>query len=224
MPIPDHISARWKDVERLVNGLIATGNKLEQEPAFDAVLAAAMIAFGFVFIHPFVDGNGRIHRYLIHHVLLRKEYVPHGIIFPVSSIILEQLDKYRKTLETFSVPRLDLIDWRPDEKNNVQIRNETVDLYQYFDATRQAEFLYSCVRQTIEQTIPEEVDYLEKYDLLKEYLDNVFEMPDKLVALLIRFLEQGNGMLSERAKNKEFQALTSDEITQIEDKYKEIFG
>ena len=224
MPIPDHISARWKDVERLVNGLIATGNKLEQESTFDAVLAAAIIAFGFVFIHPFVDGNGRIHRYLIHHVLLRKEYVPQGMIFPVSSIILEHLDEYRKTLEAFSVPRLDLIDWRPDEKNNVQICNETVDLYRYFDATKPAEFLYSCVRQTIEQTIPEEVDYLEKYDLMKEYLDNVFEMPDKLVALLIRFLEQGNGKLSERAKSKEFQLLISDEITQIEDKYKEIFG
>src|SRR5690606_28837646 len=52
-PIPDHISARWKDIERLTNGLIVTGNKLEQEVEFDAVLAAAMIAFGFVFIHPF---------------------------------------------------------------------------------------------------------------------------------------------------------------------------
>src|SRR5690606_11646505 len=222
-PIPDHISARWKDIERLTNGLIVTGNKLEQEVEFDAVLAAAMIAFGFVFIHPFVDGNGRIHRYLMHHVLLRKGYVPNGMIFPVSSIILNHLDEYRKVLETFSIPRLDFIEWSPDDRNNVQIHNETIGLYQYFDATRQAEFLYSCVRETIEQTIPEEVEYLEKYDQMKDYLDNVFEMPDKTVALLIRFLEQGNGRLSEWAKNKEFQALTTNEITQIEDRYKEIF-
>lgn len=222
-PIPDHISARWKDIERLTNGLIVTGNKLEQEVEFDAVLAAAMIAFGFVFIHPFVDGNGRIHRYLMHHVLLRKGYVPNGMIFPVSSIILNHLDEYRKVLETFSIPRLDFIEWSPDDRNNVQIHNETIGLYQYFDATRQAEFLYSCVRETIEQTIPEEVEYLEKYDQMKDYLDNVFEMPDKTVALLIRFLEQGNGRLSEWAKKKEFQALTTNEITQIEDRYKEIF-
>ncbi len=32
----------------------------------DAVCAAAAAAFGFVFIHPFEDGNGRIHRFLIH--------------------------------------------------------------------------------------------------------------------------------------------------------------
>lgn len=223
-PIPDHISARWKDVSQLVNGLIATADKLEQEPEFDAVMAAAMIAFGFVFIHPFVDGNGRIHRYIIHHVLLRKEYVPQGMIFPVSSIILERLDEYRKTLEAFSLPRLDFVEWRPDERNNVQILNETIDQYRYFDATKQAEFLYSCVQQTIEQTIPEEVDYLEKYDEMKEYLDNVFEMPDKMVALIMRFLGQGNGRLSERAKTKEFQLLSREEILQIENKYLEIFG
>ncbi len=85
-PIPDHISARWKDVETLIDGLIAMDQLLEKDPGFDAVLAAAMVAFGFVFIHPFADGNGRIHRYLIHHLLLRKEYVAPGMIFPVSSI------------------------------------------------------------------------------------------------------------------------------------------
>lgn len=223
-PIPDHISARWKDVEQLVNGLIKTGNKLEAEKDFDAVLAAAIIAFGFVFIHPFVDGNGRIHRYLIHHVLLRKEYVAKGMIFPVSAIILERLDEYRKVLEAFSMPRLDLVEWKPDSNHNVEVLNKTIDLYRYFDATTQAEFLYSCVQQTIEQTIPEEVDYLEKYDLMKDYLDNLFEMPDKTVALMMRFLEQGKGRLSERAKNKEFNLLTAEETSQIEEKYQEIFG
>ncbi|WPL49846.1 Fic family protein [Sphingobacterium bambusae] len=168
-PIPDHISARWKDVKDLISGLIATNARLEKDLDFDAVLAAAITAFGFVFIHPFVDGNGRIHRYLIHHVLLKKEYVTRGLIFPVSSIILERLDEYRQVLEAFSEPRIEKIQWRPDDSNNVEVLNETADLYRYFDATRQAEFLYDCVRQTIEHTIPEEVDYLEKYDLMKDY-------------------------------------------------------
>ena len=136
-PIPDHISARWKDLDVLMDGLIATDQKLEKDNSFDAVLAAALIAFGFVFIHPFVDGNGRIHRYLIHHVLLRKEYISKGIIFPVSAIILERLDEYRRVLENFSKPRLDLIEWKPAENNNVEVLNDTSDLYRYFDATKQ---------------------------------------------------------------------------------------
>lgn len=222
-PIPDHISAKWKDIDPLIDGLIATNQKLEKDNSYDAVLAATLIAFGFVFIHPFVDGNGRIHRYLVHHVLLRKAYVSKGIIFPVSAIILESLDEYRRVLESFSKPRLDLIEWKPTDDNNVEILNDTIDLYRYFDATKQVEFLYRCVQQTIEQTIPEEVDYLEKYDLMKEYLDNHFEMPDKTVALLVRFLEQGTGKLSERAKEKEFAVLTDKEIEVIENKYREIF-
>ncbi|RYF97493.1 MAG: cell filamentation protein Fic, partial [Chitinophagaceae bacterium] len=191
--------------------------------SFDAVLASAIIAFGFVFIHPFVDGNGRIHRYLVHDVLHRKEYVLRGIIFPVSAIMLERLDEYRKVLESFSKARIDLVEWKPSENNNIEVLNDTVDLYRYFDATKQVEFLYACVQQTIEKTIPGEINYLQKYDLMKEYLDNLYEMPDKTVALLVRFLEQGSGKLSDRARSKEFKELTSDEIDAIENKFQEIF-
>lgn len=221
-PMPDHISAKWQDLPQLIQGLLTTSAKLENDP-LDPVLTSALIAFGFVFIHPFVDGNGRIHRYLIHDVLIRKKFVKRGIIFPVSAIILERLDEYREVLEAYSLPVLDLIAWRPTKDHNVEVLNDTADLYKYFDATRQAEFLYDCVWQTIEQTIPQEVHYLEKYDRLKSYLDDRFEMADKTVALLLRFLEQGKGKLSQRSRTKEFQALTDDEVTEIETKYKEIF-
>lgn len=97
-------------------------------------------------------------------------------------------------------------------------------MYRYFDATRQAEYLYDCVRQTIEETISQEVDYLKKYDMMKDYLDNQFEMPDKTVALLVRFLEQSNGKLSERARSREFNALTAEEVTSIEERNHQIFA
>jgi hypothetical protein len=57
------------------------------------------------------------------------------MIFPVSAIILERLEEYRKILEHYSLPRLDPIEWRPTEDNNVEVLNETIDLYRYFDAT-----------------------------------------------------------------------------------------
>lgn len=222
-PIPDHISAKWQDLDILIKGLIDASEKLEKDDTFDAVFAATLIAFGFVFIHPFEDGNGRIHRYLIHHLLARKKYVPHGIIFPVSAIILERLDEYRQVLESYSTPRLDLIEWKPTQKNNVEVLNETIDLYKYFDATKQVEFLYSCVQQTTEKTIPAEVEYLKKYDTFKVFLEDIFEMPDKTIALLVRFLEQGKGKLSERAKTKEFKELKASEVKVIEEKYNELF-
>lgn len=72
-----------------------------------------------------------------------------GLVFSVSAIILERVEEYRKTLEHYSKPRLDLIEWRPTEKNNVEVLNNTIDLYRYFDATQQAEFLFKCVAETV---------------------------------------------------------------------------
>ena len=221
-PLPEHISARWQDVEPLIEDLIATHGILENLD-FDAVLAAAIIAFGFVFIHPFEDGNGRIHRYLIHHILAEKNFAQQGMIFPVSASILDRIDDYRKVLESYSHPLLDLIKWKPTPDHNVEVLNETTDYYRYYDATRQAEFLYDCVEDTIKNIIPREVDYLRKYDEMKRYLDNNFEMPDKTVALLIRLLEQNDGQLSNRARAKEFDALTDEEARDIENRYQEIF-
>jgi hypothetical protein len=86
-----------------------------------------------------------------------------------------------------------------------------------------AEFLYSCVQQTIDVIIPAEVEYLHKYDEFKIKVDQYFEMPDIMIALLVRFPEQGEGKLSKRAKAKEFSELTEEEFGQIEDLFNEVF-
>lgn len=221
-PIPDHISAKWQDVESLTESLIAT-SELLQKRGFDAVLTAAEIAFGLVFIHPFADGNGRLHRYIIHHILAKMNFARQGVIFPVSASILDHINDYRAILESYSHPLLDFIQWNPTAENNVEVLNETSDYYRYFDATEQAEFLYDCVQDTIENIIPSEVNYLNSFDEMKEYVDYAYEMPDKTVTLLIRFLGQNDGQLSQRARAKEFSALTDEEVRDIESKYKEIF-
>lgn len=222
MPLPEHISAKSQDIMQLISGLEKT-NELLIEDDMDAVLTAAIIAFGFVFIHPFEDGNGRIHRYLIHHVLAKKHFSRQGIIFPVSAAILDRIFDYRKALEQYSHPLLDLIQWEETNDHNVKVTNETIDYYRYFDATIQAEFLYDCVNDTIKKIIPDEVRYLINYDNFKRFLDNEFEMPDKMVAQLVRFLEQNNGRLSKRARTKEFAALTDSEVEIIQEQYQDFF-
>lgn len=222
-PIPDHISARHQDIEPLIDSLIAT-NKLLEGTDFNAVLTAAEIAFGFVFIHPFVDGNGRLHRYIIHQILAKMNFAQQGVIFPVSASILDHIDDYRKVLQSYSQPLLDFIDWQSTEDRNVAVLNDTIDYYRYFDATPQAEFLFDCVEDTIENIIPNEIEYLNRYDDFKRFLDNKYEMPDNMVALLVRFLEQNNGKLSKRARTKEFEALADGEVEEIEHKFDEIFA
>ncbi|HET6215656.1 MAG TPA: Fic family protein, partial [Acidobacteriaceae bacterium] len=222
MPIPDHISARPDDLQSLIDGMVA----FDRGPAqgLDPVIAATTLAFGFVYVHPFVDGNGRIHRYLIHHVLAQRGFNPSGIVFPVSAAILERLDAYRAVLEDYSRRLLPVIDWRPTEEGNVEVLNDTADFYRFFDATPQAEFLYACVRKTIEEDLPRETQFLAHYDQFRSRVEAIVDMPDRTIDLLFRFLHQHGGQLSKRAREQEFAQLTEPEAAAVERAYQLAFA
>ena len=96
-PLPEFIGARPSDPESLMTGMLETNAHMRQSD-LDPVLQAAATAFGFVYVHPFQDGNGRLHRCLIYHVLAERKLTPPGMVFPVSSVMLEQIDRYWETL------------------------------------------------------------------------------------------------------------------------------
>ncbi len=220
MPLPDHISARPDDLASLAMGMIAFDHGPAE--ALDPVIAAAILAFGFVYVHPFEDGNGRIHRYLIHHALARRGFNPPGVVFPVSAAILERIDDYGRVLEDYSRRLLPLIEWEPTENGNVHVLNDTADFYRFFDATPHAEYLYGCVQKTIEEDLPNETEFLRRYDLFRTGVTSMIDMPDRTVDLLFRFLHQNSGRLSNRAREHEFRSLTNSEAGQIEALYDEV--
>jgi hypothetical protein len=220
-PLPDHISARPEDLPALIDGMIG----FDQGPAarLDPVIAAAILAFGFVYIHPFEDGNGRIHRYLIHHVLAERGFNPPGVVFPVSAAILDRIDDYRAVLESYSGRLLPHVEWEPTERFNVRVLNDTGDFYRYFDATPHAEFLYECVRRTIETDLPAEAGFLRRYDAFRQDIEELIDMPERTIDLLFRFLHQNAGRLSQRAREREFAELGDDEAGRIEAIYQRRF-
>ena len=222
MPLPDHVSARAKDLPSLIDGMIDFDRGAAQ--GMDAVIAAAVIAFGFVYIHPFEDGNGRIHRYLIHHALAERGFNPPGIVFPISAAILERIDRYREVLESYSARLLPLIRWETTETFNVRVVDDTADFYRFFDATPHAEFLYECVRQTIEHDLPYETEFLRRYDEFRGRIEAMIDMPERTIYLLFRFLRQNEGQLSNRAREREFSALTGEEINHIETIFEDTFS
>lgn len=50
-----------------------------------------------------------------------------GVVFPVSSVILDRISDYREVLESYSKPLLAFIEWEETESHNVQVTNRTVD-------------------------------------------------------------------------------------------------
>ncbi|MDC7244479.1 MAG: Fic family protein [Sphaerochaetaceae bacterium] len=221
MPLVEHIGAKSVDLDSLIQGLLDYHERVKDE--IDPIVASAVIAFGFVFIHPFTDGNGRIHRYLIHHVLAEHGYNPPALIFPVSSAMLEKIDEYGDLLRSYSHSILPFIKWESTEDHNVRVLNSTIDYYRYFDSTPFVQFLYQCVETTIEHDLPEESNFLVKYDKFRYELQQTVEMPDRTVYLLYLFLTQNGGVLSDRARKKEFRMLKSEEIEHFQALYHRLF-
>jgi len=214
-PLPEFIGARADDLADLMAGLLEANDRMRADEV-DAVLKAAATAFGFVYIHPFQDGNGRMHRCLIHHVLAERKFTPPGMVFPVSSVMLDRIDDYRSTLQRHSVPLMPFIKWRPTPERNVEVLNATADLYRYFDCTEQAEFLYECVSRTVGQDLPHEIDYLRRHDEAIRRIMDAVEMPDRVAEDLVMFVRQNKGRLSKNRREDEFKALSDDEVKLLE--------
>lgn len=214
-PLPEFMGARPRDLASLMAGMLAANARMRDD-GLDPVLQAAATAFGFVYVHPFEDGNGRLHRCLIHHVLAERRFTPPGLVFPVSSVMLDRIDDYRTTLRRHSAPLMPYIEWRPTPERNVEVLNDTSDLYRFFDCTEAAEFLFACVERTVVDDLPREIDYLRRHDQALQRIMEAVEMPDRLAENLMMFIRQNKGHLSQKRRTAEFAQLTDDEVQQVE--------
>jgi hypothetical protein len=160
----------------------------------------------------------------MHHVLARRGFNPAGVHFPVSAAILASIDEYREVLESYSARLLPVVEWEPTTRNNETVLNDTGDFYRFFDATPHAEFLYGCVRKTIEEDLPNETRFLKNFDQFHADIENMIDMPEHTFNNLFGFLRQNAGRLSRRARENEFAELTPEEVTQIEKLYAACFG
>jgi hypothetical protein len=211
-----YVSPRPEDLTPLMEGLISTHHKLKKDSGIPVVIHAAIIAYGFVFLHPFEDGNGRIHRFLIHNILSQQGLVPEGLMFPVSAAMLSNPILYDRSLEAFSLPLLKLIDYDLDELGGMTVTGQTGLWYRYIDMTAQVEALYEFVIKTVEDELKKELDFLVSYDKIKNALQEIVDMPDRKIDLFIRYCLQNKGHLSATKRAAHFSDLTDEEIAHME--------
>jgi hypothetical protein len=188
------------------------------------IVRAAAIAFGFVFIHPFEDGNGRIHRFLIHDILSRDNFLPSGMIIPVSAHMLNNMNLYDDTLEAYSKPLMYIIRYKKNEEQKLLVLNasEVEGYYRFPDLTKQTEYLCTVIDTAVSHDLPNELNFLQNYDDAKGLMKQRVDMPDKLIDLFIRFTHQNKGIFPKRRRDT-FQMLKDDEIEALQSIFQDVF-
>ncbi len=204
-----------EDLSDLMEGLTVTHKRMETG-GVSAVIHAASIAWGFVFLHPFEDGNGRVHRFLIHNILARQGFSPKGVMFPISASMLKNPADYDDSLEAFSRKLMTLVKYSLDEEGRMTVHNNTAKWYRYIDMTPQAEALFRFIDQTINTELVDELAFLANYDKTRKAIQEIVDMPDQKIDFFIRFCSQNHGRLSARKRVSHFDFLSDKEVARME--------
>jgi len=212
-----------EDLKKMMTGMVEA-HKCMAESTVPAVIHAAAIAYGFVFLHPFEDGNGRIHRFLIHNILARRGFTPSGVMFPVSAVMLKNPAAYDASLEAFSRPLMQLVEYSLDSEGLMTVYNDTARWYCYIDMTPQAEALFGFIDQTIDTELAGELSFLANYDKTKQAIQAIADIPDRQIDLFIRFCLQNDGRLSARKRASHFNYLSDGEIALMEQAVQSAYG
>ncbi|MGJ8634317.1 MAG: Fic family protein [Luteolibacter sp.] len=231
-----HFAApRPEDIDELMTGFFAVVERTAGHPyrmtfgsgkvsterrdlGVPTLVAAAVVSFVFNFLHPFSDGNGRIHRFLLHHVLAQRRFGPEGIILPVSAVILNRPRDYDHALESFSKPLMELVEYTMDDRQRMTVTNDTIDFYRYIDCTELTRITIDFIRETIETELPAELRYLNRYDGIRNKMRDVVELPDRIARLFVSLCTQNGGRLSaKKRKLAEFVVLSDSEISELEE-------
>jgi len=211
-----YISPKPDILNELMSGLIASHQKMRDNSTL-AVVHATVIAYGFVYLHPFEDGNGRIHRFLLHNILAHEEFTPKEMIFPLSAVMLKKPNEYEISLEYFSSKLLSLIDYHLDDEGKMEVLNDTTLWYRTIDMTQQVEALYGFIEKTIEEELHQELEFIVRYDTSKKAIQSIIDMPDREIDLFIRFATQNGGKISTNKRKKYFNFLSEEEVVLLEE-------
>jgi len=207
-------------VGELMDGLMRMANAREGD--VPPLVKAAVVSFGFVFLHPFMDGNGRLSRLLAHHSLILQGALPtvsgNPAILPLSVAIKRNEADYLTALESFSRPARQLWDvtYLADNEFIFDFRSTPL-VYAHWNGEAAADFVTRCAEQALEQSLVDETAFLQAYDRAYEQIDREFDLPNRTINLLIQWIRQNNGRMPERRRNAtELLLLKPRQIERIE--------
>jgi hypothetical protein len=194
----------------LMSELIALATTAPKE--IDPVVAASVISFGFVFIHPFMDGNGRLSRFLFHYALCQSGKLEKGLLLPVSVAMKRHEADYLAALQQYSRQARQRwgVRWI-DEGNYALTFRGTPANYRYWDATACVEFGYRMAEQALEIELRQETEFLAVYDRVVRAVNERFDVRGSDLATLVRCCLDNRDVVSNK-RRKQFAGRVPEDV------------
>jgi Fic family protein len=175
-------------------------------PGQSALVIGALASFAFVFVHPFMDGNGRLSRFLFHKAVCQTDVLQQGLVLPISVAMKRNEGQYLQALKSFSTPARRLWEVTVLDDDNFDLKfTGDPSSYRYWDATPCVEFGLRMAEQSLEIDLRQETDYLQKYDAIWRRVNERIDLNSNALSLLVRLCLQNEGRLSS-GKRKGFLA------------------
>ncbi len=167
------------------------------DSGIDPLVLGSLVSFGFVFAHPFMDGNGRLSRFLFHKVVCGQGLLPNGLVLPISVAMKRHEDQYLQVLQSFSRPAREL--WQVTAIDDVRIDavfKGDAEIYRYWDATDCVTFGLQMASEALEHDLRDESDFLRRFDLVYKAVNEALDMNNNDLVVLVRACLQNGGKLS----------------------------
>lgn len=173
--------------------------------AIEPIIAASILSFGFVFIHPFMDGNGRLSRFLYHHALCQSGQLADGLVLPVSIAMKKNEAHYLAVLQGYSQPTRDF--WRVTWIDTADYQFEFLGdakgtIYRYWDATDCVEFGFAMAEQALDVELKQETRFLARYDAILKAVDERFDVRGSDLSTLIVSCIDNHNVISRRRREQ----------------------
>ncbi len=179
---------------QLMDEIMAFGN--HRESGVDPLVRGSLLSFSFVFAHPFMDGNGRLSRFLFHKAVCQDARLTQGLVLPVSMAMKRNEPGYLQALQSFSKKARAF--W-----SVVLVGDEVKatfkgapEMYRYWDGTECVEFGLRMAQEALDRDLRDESAFLHNFDRAYRAVNEAVDMNNNDLVLLVRSALQNQGVLS----------------------------
>jgi|TARA_B100000446_G_scaffold186060_1_gene211436 Fic family protein len=188
-----------------------------------ALVKLNAIAHSFIYIHPFMDGNGRLSRFIMQDILANEGLKLQGIILPISAGLLVNLESYVGTLDALSRRLLSATQYhRRDLASEPELDEAHAHLFAHLDLTDLQGEVNKSAARVLDGLMRDEVNHLIRRDTLKEQMNLELDLSNRDLELLIAVMYENRGRVSKRKRTSVFQHLTDEDIALAESIYADL--